>query len=48
MKNLNKFISPAKLNLYLEVNNKRKDGFHNLESFMTFCQAGDLICVNKS
>ena len=48
MNSLYKEISPAKLNLFLEVLNRRQDGFHNLESFMTFCQAGDLICVNKS
>ena len=48
MKNLNKFISPAKLNLYLEVNNKRKDGFHNLESLMTFCDLGDVIKIERS
>ena len=48
MKRLNKFISPAKLNLYLEVNNKRKDGFHNLESLMTFCEVGDVIRIERS
>ena len=48
MKNSNKFISPAKLNLYLEVKSKRKDGFHNLESLMTFCELGDVIKIEKS
>ncbi len=48
MKRLNKFISPAKLNLYLEVNNKRKDGFHNIESLMTFCEVGDVIRIERS
>ncbi len=28
------FNCPAKLNLYLHVTKKRKDGYHNLESFM--------------
>ena len=48
MKRSHKFISPAKLNLYLEVKNKRKDGFHNLESLMTFCELGDIIRIEKS
>lgn len=48
MNKLNKFISPAKLNLYLEVNSKRKDGFHNLESLMTFCELCDVIKIEKS
>ena len=48
MKKLNKFISPAKLNLYLEVKSKRKDGFHNLESLMTFCDLCDVIIIEKS
>ena len=41
-------FSPAKINLYLEVKNKRKDGYHNIESLMTFCDFGDEISVNKS
>jgi len=34
-----KLISPAKINLYLKVKGKRKDGFHEIESLM---QAIDL------
>ena len=41
-------FSPAKLNLYLEIKNRRTDGFHNIESLMTFCDYGDLISVKKS
>ncbi len=41
-------FSPAKINLYLEVKNKRNDGFHNIESLMTFCDYGDLISVRRS
>lgn len=41
-------ISPAKINLYLEVIGKRKDNFHNIESFMTFVKYGDLITISKS
>lgn len=29
-----KLLAPAKINLYLEIINKRKDGYHNLESVM--------------
>ena len=41
-------ISPAKINLYLEVKNRRKDGYHNIKSLMTFCDFGDQISVIKS
>ena len=41
-------FSPAKVNLYLEVKNKRKDGYHNIESLMTFCDFGDEISVIKA
>ena len=41
-------FSPAKINLYLNVKNRRKDGYHNIESLMTFCDCGDEITVNKS
>lgn len=43
-----KKISPAKINLYLEIINKRSDGYHNLESLMSFCDFGDVISVKKS
>jgi len=39
---------PAKINLFLEVKNKRKDGYHDIESLMTFCEFGDLLSVKKS
>ena len=41
-------FSPAKLNLYLNVIGRRKDGYHDLESMMTFCNFGDLIKIKKS
>ena len=41
-------LSPAKINLYLEVKSKRRDGYHNIESLMTFCDFGDEISVRKS
>ena len=42
-----KYISPLKLNLYLHLINKANDGYHNLESLMTFCDYGDLISIKK-
>ena len=42
-----KKISPAKINLYLEIK-KRVDGYHDIESLMTFCQFGDVLKVEKS
>tara|TARA_B100000963_G_C22498180_1_gene612493 strand:+ start:112 stop:981 length:870 start_codon:yes stop_codon:yes gene_type:complete len=41
-------LSPAKINLYLEIINRRNDGFHNIESLMTFCNYGDIITVKRS
>ena len=41
-------LSPAKLNLFLEVKNKRNDGYHDIQSLMTFCDFGDILCVSKS
>ena len=41
-------LSPAKINLFLEVKNKRNDGYHDIQSLMTFCDFGDMLCVSKS
>ena len=41
-------LSPAKINLYLEVKGIRNDGYHNIESLMTFCDFGDIISVSKA
>ena len=41
-------LSPAKINLFLEVVKKRPDGYHDLESLMTFCNFGDTIVMKKS
>ena len=43
-----KMLSPAKLNLYLEVINRTSDGFHNLKSLMCFCDFGDIIQIRKA
>ena len=48
MNDFEEFVSPVKLNLFLEVINKSNDGYHNLESLMTFCKFGDLIKIKKS
>ena len=42
------YLSPAKLNLFLEVVSKCNNGYHNLISLMTFCKFGDLINIRKS
>ena len=41
-------LSPAKINLYLEVLKKTSSGFHNIESLMTFCDFGDIISIKKT
>ncbi len=41
-------LSPVKINLYLEVLNKTKSGYHNLESLMTLCDCGDVINIKKA
>tara|TARA_B100000287_G_scaffold434969_1_gene501207 strand:- start:5344 stop:6210 length:867 start_codon:yes stop_codon:yes gene_type:complete len=44
MENITK-LSPAKINLYLEIQEKTHNGYHNLESLMTLCNFGDVIEV---
>lgn len=34
-------IAPAKLNLFLHINNQRDDGYHELETLFTFLDFGD-------
>ena len=48
MKKFQQYLSPAKLNLFLEVVSKCNNGYHNLISLMTFCKFGDLINIRKS
>ena len=40
-------LSPAKINLYLEVLERTSSGFHNIESLMTFCDFGDIVNIKK-
>ena len=39
---------PAKINLFLNIINKRKDGFHNILSGITFINLYDKITIKKS
>ena len=34
-------IAPAKLNLFLHINGRREDGYHELETLFTFLEFGD-------
>ncbi len=40
-----KFLAPAKVNLFLKVYNKRKDGYHNIRTGITFVNLYDEINV---
>ena len=40
--------SPAKLNLFLKIINKRKDGFHNIRSGGTLLNIPDEIIAEKN
>ena len=48
MKPFEEYLSPIKLNLFLEVIKKTSDGYHQLESLMIFCKFGDFIKIKKS
>jgi len=41
-------FAPAKINLYLHIIDKRKDGYHFLESLVTFADIGDTIRMRPS
>ncbi len=38
----------AKLNLFLHITGKRQDGYHKLESLVTFCDFHDLITIKPA
>jgi len=42
------FFAPAKINLYLHITAKRRDGYHSLESLVAFANYGDEISVAPS
>ena len=39
------FSSPAKLNLFLHINERRKDGYHELQTLFQFLDHGDKIAI---
>lgn len=39
--------SPGKINLFLYINKKRKDGYHNIQTILQFIQYGDKIKIKK-
>lgn len=41
-------LAPAKINLYLHVNAKRQDGYHNIDSLVTFANIGDHLRFEDS
>ena len=43
----NKIKSFCKINLYLKVTKKLKNGLHNIQSLITFCSPYDLISISK-
>ena len=43
-----KIIAPAKVNLFLHVTGKRKDGYHLLQSLVTFANYGDNLTITPA
>ena len=43
-----KFTAPAKINLNLNITGRRDDGYHTLDSIMTFTKWGDEITVTPA
>ena len=41
-----KIKCPAKINLTLEILNKREDGFHNIQSVMQTIDLFDILTIN--
>lgn len=44
---LNRFPSPAKLNLFLYINQKRADGYHELQTLFQFLDYGDWLTIKS-
>ena len=40
------FPSPAKLNLFLHINERRTDGYHELQTLFQFLDHGDTLAIN--
>ena len=47
-KALIKILSPAKLNLFLHVLERRRDGYHNLQTLFQLVEAGDAMTFSKN
>jgi 4-diphosphocytidyl-2-C-methyl-D-erythritol kinase len=47
-KNTFSLIAPAKLNLFLHINRRRDDGYHELETLFTFLDYGDELTFELS
>ena len=43
-----KYLSPAKLNLFLHIINKRVDGYHELETIFQLINLYDEIDIKKN
>ena len=43
-----KIKSYCKINLFLKVLNKLKNGYHNIQSLVTFCDLHDVISVSEN
>ena len=41
-------LAPAKINLYLHINAKRSDGYHDIDSLVTFANIGDRITIEEN
>src|ERR1700722_5203019 len=41
-------FAPAKINLFLHVGGKRPDGYHDLQSLVTFVEAGDALEIDAA
>ncbi|WP_105439030.1 4-(cytidine 5'-diphospho)-2-C-methyl-D-erythritol kinase [Neorhizobium sp. T25_13] len=41
-------LAPAKINLALHVTGQRADGYHRLESIVTFADTGDRLCFSET
>ena len=44
--NMLKIVCPAKINLTLEIVNRREDGFHNIKSVMQMIDLYDYLTIN--
>lgn len=43
-----RFFAPAKINLFLHITGKRRDGYHELDSLVCFADIGDYVTLSPS